>query len=370
MSKRVAVVKIGSSVIADPHGGLRREVLARICEEVVAARAQDWQLALVTSGAVAMGRELIGRQGRQARVDVLQALSAVGQGGLFREFSQRLAEGEIKSAQILLTFLETSERENREAATRTLKRLLLWDVVPVINENDTVTTDALTFGDNDYLAAQVATMLEADRLVLLTDADGVFTADPRRDPEAELVSQIEDPEEALARYEIGENTSALGSGGMRSKVRAAQLAARGGVSAVIGNGSRPETITRALAGERVGTQVASREVPGSWAQSRKFWLEHGKPARGRLVIDKGAERALTHNQASLLPVGIVEVEGDFNAGDAVEVVGEEGRVVGKGLSAFSSSDLRRVRRLQTSEVRDVIPDAPDEAINRDSLVLV
>jgi len=374
VKKRTAVVKIGSSVVAEIDGGLRRAVISRICSEIAAitvtadAQSERWRFAIVTSGAVAMGRELIQKRGR--RIDVLQALSAVGQGEVFREFSQRMAGWDIRTAQILLTFLETSERENREAATRTLKRLLQWDVVPVINENDTVTTDALTFGDNDYLAAQVATMLSADRLLLLTNADGVFTADPRLDPEAELISEIQDPDDALERYEIGDRASPLGSGGMRSKVRAAQLAARGGVPAVICNGDERNIIASAIAGEAVGTRIGGQAVPDSWTQSRKFWLEHGKPSSGRIVIDPGAEQALRKKKSSLLPVGVIEVRGDFDVGDAVEVATDDERVIGKGLTEFSSNDLRRICRLQTAAVRELIPDAPSEAINRDWLILV
>ena len=370
MTKRRAVIKIGSSVLAEPHGGLRRAVLSRICREVAAAQTGGWRLVLVMSGAVARGREVVKRQGRQGRVDVLQALSAIGQGKLFQEVDSRLARRKIQTAQILLTFLEASERENREAATRTMQRLLAWDVVPVINENDTVTTDALTFGDNDYLAAQVATMIEAERLLLLTDAEGVFTADPRTDPSATLVPEIDDPDEALRRYDIGVSTSALGSGGMRSKLRAAELAARGGVPTVICNGARAGVIPRALAGEPVGTRVTAQPVRGSWGRSRKFWLEHGKPAAGKVVVDPGAERALTRRNASLLPVGIESVQGKFAVGDAVEVVAADGRVIGKGLSEFTSDELRRVCGLQTAAVRELMPDAPDEAINRDYLIVL
>ncbi len=325
---------------------------------------------LVTSGAVARGREVVSRHGRQGRLDVLQALSAIGQGKLFQEIDQRLAGWEITTAQILLTFLEASERENREAATRTLKRLLEWDVIPVINENDTVTTDALTFGDNDYLAAQIATMLDVERMVLLTDAEGVFTADPDLDPSARLLSSIGDPDEAMERYAIGDSTSALGSGGMRSKLRAAQLAARGGVTTVICSGNTPGNILRALAGEQVGTTVIKQEVPESWSQSRKFWLEHGKPARGRILIDRGAARALTDGGASLLPVGISGAEGAFKAGDAVEIVDLEGLPIGKGLSNFSSDEILRICGMRTAEVQRLMPSAPDEAISRDWLILV
>jgi glutamate 5-kinase len=342
--------------------------LSQICSDVALAKADGWQLILVMSGAVARGREVIKRQGRHGRIEVLQALSAIGQGKLFQEVDERLAGWEVVTAQILLTFLEASERENREAATLTLQRLLEWGVVPVINENDTVTTDALTFGDNDYLAAQVATMLGAERLLLLTDADGVFTSDPRIDSEATLVPEIDDPDEALRIYSIG-SASALGTGGMTSKLRAAQLASQGGVTTIICNGRRAGTIAGGLNDTGVGTRVTAKAVPESWSRSRKFWLEHGKPTVGRIIIDEGAERALRRMSASLLPVGIESAEGAFAAGDAVDIATVDGRLVGKGLSSFSATELRQVCRLQTAAVRERIPDAPDEAINRDSMII-
>jgi glutamate 5-kinase len=370
VSKQLAVVKIGSSVLADPDGGLRRPALTQICEDVASVWESGWRIVLVTSGAVARGREVMGRGSSQVRLDVLQALSAIGQGKLFREFDEQLARREIKTAQILLTFLEASERENRAAATLTLQRLLDWDVVPVINENDTVTADALTFGDNDYLAAQIATMLDAERMLLLTDADGVFTSDPRVDAGAEPIDHIDDPDDALARYSIGDSTSPLGSGGMKSKLRAAQLAARGGVATVICNGNVAGVIARVLAGEPVGTSVAKHEVPHSWSQSRKFWLEHGKPARGRVLIDEGAVRALSERGASLLPVGIQGVEGSFGPGDAVDIVSADGESIGKGLSNFSAAEILQIRGLQTRAVQELMPDAPEEAIGRDSLIVL
>jgi glutamate 5-kinase len=370
VSKQLAVLKVGSSVLAEPDGGLRRATLSRICSEVATARQGGWQLVLVTSGAVARGREVVKRHERQARLEVLQALSAIGQGKLFQEIDERLSGWEITTAQILLTFLEASERENREAATRTLKRLIQWDVIPVINENDTVTTDALTFGDNDYLAAQIATMLDAERMLLLTDADGVFTADPRVNADARLLSHVDDPDDVLARYSIGDSTSPLGSGGMKSKLRAAQLAARGGVTTVICNGRTQGTIVRALAGDQVGTTVLKREVPDSWSQSRKFWLEHGKPTQGYVVVDRGAARALTKKGASLLPVGISDIGGTFLAGDAVDIIDDAGLVIGKGLSNFSALEILRVRGLQTTAIQNLMPNAPAEAINRDSMIVL
>jgi glutamate 5-kinase len=370
MSKQLAVVKIGSSVLAEPDGGVRRSALVQICDEVAAVWSSGWRIVLVTSGAVARGREVMQRGSSQVRLEVLQALSAIGQGKLFREFDEQLAQRDIKSAQILLTFLEASERENRKAATLTLQRLLEWDVVPIINENDTVTTDALTFGDNDYLAAQIATMLDAERMLLLTDADGVFTSDPRVNKSAELLHRIDDPDDAIARYSIGDSTSPLGSGGMKSKLRAAQLAALGGVATVICNGNSPGVIARVLRGDPLGTIVDKHKVRESWSQSRKFWLEHGKPTRGRVIIDLGAVRALTERGASLLPVGIHGVDGAFGPGDAVEIVNVEGVLIGKGLSNFSAAEIARVRGLQTREVQALMPDAPDEAIGRDSLIVL
>jgi glutamate 5-kinase len=358
------VVKLGSSIVADEAGEVRREVLGPVCEEVSARHAAGDEVVLVTSGAIARGRRLMGLGARPSSMDELQAASAVGQGKLYRVYDELLQERGVPSAQVLLTFFDMSARTHYLNARHTLRKLLDWRVVPVINENDTTATDEISFGDNDFLAAQVAILLNAQRLVLLTDIDGLHTADPRDDPAAGLVQDVRDFEE-LDAYEIGVSTSPLGSGGMRSKVVAAEMATAAGIPAVITSGIDRAAMAAALAGETSGTRFHPQEGRVS---SFKLWLKYAKPSHGSLTVDEGAEHALRDRGTSLLPVGVVEVEGEFHAGDAVEVRCD-GRTVGKGIVNYSAAELRRIKGLKTEQVREMLPRATEEAVHRDYFVL-
>jgi glutamate 5-kinase len=358
------VVKLGSSIVAADDGSLRSDVLDSVCEQVAALERSGERVAMVTSGAIARGMRLMELPARPRAMDELQAASAVGQGDLFRAYEGRLAEHGTRAAQVLLTAADVAARTNYLNARQTLRRLIEWGVVPVVNENDTTATDEITFGDNDFLAAQVAILLDARLLVLLTDTDGLYTADPRTDPEARLVAEVEDFA-ALEEMEIGDRTSVFGSGGMRSKVAAAGMASEAGIAAAICNGTEPGTLSAAAAGEAAGTRFAAR---AGKASSFKLWLKYAKPARGRLDVDEGAARVL-RDSASLLPVGITGVEGDFEAGDAVEVAAA-GEVVGKGIVEYSSGELARVIGLKSAQVRELLPHAADEVIHRDRFVLV
>jgi glutamate 5-kinase len=237
--------------------------------------------------------------------------------------------------------------------------------VPVINENDTTATDEITFGDNDFLAAQVALLLDARLLVLLTNIDGLHSADPALDAEAELIAEVDDFSK-LEDMAIGDRTSAFGSGGMRSKVAAAEMASEAGIPAVICNGTSSGTLTAAARDEAVGTRFKARK---SRASSFKLWLKYAKPTRGRLLVDDGAASVLRERGSSLLPVGISGVDGSFEAGDAVDVA-TNGETIGKGISEYSSRELARVIGMKSSEARDVLPDASDEVIHRDRFVLL
>jgi len=360
------VIKLGSSIVADDRGALRADVLARLCEEVAARHAVGDGVVVVSSGAIARGMEVMGLAARPREIEDLQAASAVGQGKLYRVYDELLAARGVTSAQVLLTFFDMSARGHYLNARRTLNRLLEWRVVPVINENDTTATDEISFGDNDFLAAQVAILTGAELLVLLTDIDGLYTADPRNDPQARLIDEVSDFE-GLRALDIGHGTSPLGTGGMRSKVVAAEMATAAGIRAVICNGLRPGALLTALAGEAEGTRFPARAQGYS---SFKLWLRYAKPAHGTLVVDPGAARALREGGTSLLPVGIVEVRGDFDAGDAVEIVspGSGGRV-GKGICSYSATELRQVSGMQSARVREVLPRATDEAVHRDYFVL-
>jgi glutamate 5-kinase len=358
------VVKLGSSIVADDGGEVRGDVLAALCDAVAARHADGDEIVIVTSGAIARGMRLMDLPVRPSAMEELQAASAVGQGELYRHYDELLQARGVRSAQVLLTFFDMSARTHYLNARHTLRTLLDWRVVPVINENDTTTTDEISFGDNDFLAAQVAILIGAGRLVLLTDTGGLYTADPRSDPSARLVEEVRELAE-LDAYDIGLSTSPLGSGGMRSKVVAAEMATAAGIPVAIASGVEAGEMARALSGEPAGTRFLPRRGRVS---SFKLWLRYAKPARGRLTVDSGAERALRERGTSLLPVGVVDVEGDFEAGDAVEV-SCEGRLVGKGIVGYSAGELRRIKGLKTEEVRELLPRATEEAVHRDYFVL-
>ena len=359
-----AVVKLGSSIVAEGNGELRLSVVARITEEVAALHRTGVDVVLVTSGAIARGMQLLGLGARPAAVQDLQAASAVGQGRLYRTYDELLRERGIQSAQVLLTFFDMSARTHYLNARATLQKLLEWRIVPVINENDTTTTNEVSFGDNDFLAAQVSVLVNADVLVLLTDTDGLYSADPRRSPDARLVEMVTDPE-SLQALHIGHAPSPLGSGGMRSKVVAAEMASAAGIPAVIGSGLVAGVIARALAGEPAGTRFAPQPVRHS---SFKLWLKYAKPSHGTVTVDAGAARALREGAASLLQVGIVDVRGGFDAGDAVDVR-DGGSAIGKGICNYSADELRQVMGLKSAQVREVLPRASEEAVHRDYFVL-
>jgi glutamate 5-kinase len=268
---------------------------------------------------------------------------------------------------VLLTFFDMSARMQYVNARQTLTKLLEWGVIPVINENDTTATDEISFGDNDILAAQVAILLAADLLIVLSDVDALYTSDPTTNPDAARVAEVRDPRE-LERYEIGMSSSHLGSGGMRSKVLSAEMATSAGIPVVICNGTRAGTLVKAIGGDSDGTFFHPQERRTS---SFKLWLKYAKPSNGTVLVDEGAERALREQGTSLLPVGVVAVEGDFEAGDAVDIAAaaDGRRPIGKGITNYSASELRRVKGLKSGDVRELLPRATAEAVHRDYFVL-
>lgn len=360
------VLKIGSNVATDERGELREDVLASITDQAAALHKGGNDVVLVTSGAISRGINLLGLSGRPQAMDELQASSAVGQGQVYRRYDELFAAHGVKTAQILLTFGDMSARTNYVNARRTLKKLLEWHVVPVINENDTTATDEITFGDNDFLAAQVAILVRASRLVLASDIDSLYTADPNKDESATPVHRVDDFGE-IAGLEIGDSATAIGSGGMRSKVVAAEMATAGGIPVVVCSGKKDGAIARAAAGdESEGTHFTPHDQPDN---SFKLWLRYAKESCGTIVIDAGAERALTGQGTSLLPVGIVDVTGEFSAGDAVEIAADDGRVVAKGIVNYSAEELRQIKGMKLDAVQRLMPRATDEAVHRDHLVL-
>lgn len=368
--KRV-VIKLGSSVVADPAGELRKDALAHVCDALAQMHKKGGEAIVVTSGAIARGMRIMDMPQRPSAVGELQAASAVGQGKLYRAYDEMLRERGVKSAQVLLTFFDMSARTHYLNARQTLATLLSWKVLPVINENDTTATDEISFGDNDFLAAQVAILTGAQELVLLTDIDGLHTADPRLHPDARLIEEVTDIGE-LEGLEIGHTTSPLGSGGMRSKAVAADMATAAGIATTVCNGLDAGALATVLAGGRAGTRFAPREARYS---SFKLWLKYAKPSRGTLLIDAGAARAVREGSASLLPVGVVEVRGEFDAGDAVDIVEldparhEPLPTLGKGISNYSAQEMRQVLGKNSALAREILPRATEEAVHRDYLVL-
>ena len=361
---RTVVIKLGSSVLAADDGTLHLEVFDRVVREVARRREAGDHIVIVSSGAIACGLPLLGLAARPSRIEELQATSAVGQGRLYREWEERFTAAGIVPAQVLLTAADVSHREHYLNARRALRRLVEWNVVPIVNENDTTATEEISFGDNDVLAAQVATLVGATDLILLTSTDGLFTANPASDPSARLVEVVDHPSD-LDELEIDANRSAHGSGGMQSKVVSADIARAAGVAVTICSGLSADALGRALDGERVGT----RFPPGDGRHSSfKLWLRFAKPSRGTVEVDAGAARALRLDGVSLLPVGVTHVNGDFRAGDAVDVIAG-GYPVGKGLTQYDAADLRRAAGKRSAELAELQPPAPDEVVHRDYFVL-
>jgi glutamate 5-kinase len=363
------VVKLGSSVVATDSGELRADVLDSVCGQVAALSRAGRSVVVVTSGAIARGIWLKGLRSRPRAMDELQAASALGQGDLFRAYEQRLRGHGVDAAQILLTRSDITRRANYRNVRQTIERLGNWGVVPVVNENDTTATDEISFGDNDFLAAQVAVLLHARLLVLLTNTDGLHSSDPRTDPRARLIATIEDPSE-LAAVGIGDRPSQLGRGGMGSKVAAAEMASQSNVEVVICNGTDSDALRQAVEGEAVGTRFRPRPRSGKKPSVFKLWLKYANQPRGAVLIDPGAGAKLRESGSSLLAVGVVGSEGGFEAGDVVEVRLDGGEVVGRGMVEFSARDLDEIRGRRTAEVRSMFPGRADEVIHRDRFVLV
>jgi glutamate 5-kinase len=359
------VVKLGSSIVAADDGSLRADVLDSVCAQVSALEQGGERVVMVTSGAIARGMRLMGIARRPTAMDELQACSAVGQGDLFRAYESRLAAGGARAAQVLLTAADINARAHYVNARQTINRLLDWGVVPIINENDTTATDEISFGDNDFLAAQIAVLLKAELLILLTNVEGLFNLHPAAEG-ARLIREIS-RQESLEDFEFGEGTSPFGRGGMGSKVAAAQIASQSGVQVVICNGTAPGTLRAAVDGEEVGTRFSAH--PGR-EPAFKLWLRYAKEPKGSIAVDAGAAERLRGSGASLLPVGVREVQGSFEPDDAVLVLDDQRSIVGKGITNYSSRELQRVAGLKSPAVRDQLPHAAEEVIHRDRFVLL
>jgi glutamate 5-kinase len=362
------VVKVGSGVLTGGAARVDIDHMAHLAEEIGRMRAGDPRrdVVLVSSGAVATGLERLGYAVRKPGLAAKQAAAAVGQPHLMGRWERAFAPSKIAVAQVLLTHADLASRRRFLNARHTFNELLAEDVLPIVNENDTVSVEEIQFGDNDRLAALVTSVVEADLLVLLTDVDGLFDRDPKQ-PGAERVPLVENVSEDTLRAAGGAG-SAVGTGGMRSKVDAARTAALSGVPTIIANGRTRGSLTRVFAAEDVGTLFLPRPSP---LPLRKHWIAYTLKPLGVLVVDAGASRALRSGGKSLLPAGIVEVQGEFDVGDPVSVVGTDGREIARGLASYGARELERIRGLASSEIERVLGYRyDDEAIHRDDLVLL
>ncbi|GAB6930025.1 glutamate 5-kinase [Paenibacillus sp. JCM 10914] len=364
MSSRI-VVKIGSSSLTTDEGGLSMESILFFAGELALLRAQGHEVLLVTSGAVAAGFREIGYASRPKLLHEKQAAAALGQALLMRAYQNALAAHRLTAAQILLTRSDFANRKRMNNANMTIQELLKLGVIPIINENDTVSVDELKFGDNDTLSALVANMVRAQQLIILTDMDGLYTADPRKSPDAVKYEEILEITDEIYRMAGGAGSD-VGTGGMRSKIDAAKIATRGGVPVFIGRVNEPGDMMKVLQQAGSGTYFATQL---SSLPMKKQWLGFMSSPLGRIVVDPGAEEALLHGGHSLLPVGIKRIEGSFHAGDVVEVMNSHNERLGRGIVNYDEDQLQSVIGLPSSQVIGMIGEVNRlEVIHRDEWI--
>lgn len=361
------VLKLGTSVLTAGTPFLNRPRLIDLVRQGAGLRTQGIELILVSSGAMAAGKEQLGFPTLPPSVPARQMVSAVGQPRLMTIYQQYFEIYGIHIGQLLLTRADLQERRRYLNARHTLTALLAHGILPIINENDTVTAEEIRVGDNDNLSAMVATLAEADLLILLTDQPGLFTADPRRDPNAQLISEVAYIDDDLLAA-AGGASSGLGTGGMTTKLQAAETATRGGATVLIASGSQPDVLLRLAAGETLGTRFHPR---ASRPESRKRWLLAGYTTSGRLIVDAGAAAALARSGSSLLPAGIANVDGDFQRGDTISILGPSGRELARGLTNYQADEIRRIRGRHSREIEAILGyEYGEEVIHRNDLILL
>ena len=357
------VAKIGTASLTDAVGVIQQEMIDGVCDQLAALRAAGHEVLLVSSGAVSAGVAALGLPSRPTDVPTLQAISAAGQSRLMETYNRSLGRHGLVAAQVLLVPHDFVDRRQYLHARRTLVRLLELGCVPVINENDAIASDEIRYGDNDRIATLVAHNVAADLQVLLTDTPGLYTADPRTDPSATLIDVVgaDDPLLSVAATASGSNR---GSGGMASKLSAARMASWAGVRAVIAKAARPNALVDAVAGQPVGTTFlpSGRSLP-----ARKLWIGFATNVEGTLVVDDGARRALVERGTSLLPAGITAVRGDFDEGDVVDVLDQQGVAIARGIALADAATVRSMMGRRTS---DLPGDVAHEAIHRDDLLVL
>ncbi|MBI5658104.1 MAG: glutamate 5-kinase [Nitrosomonadales bacterium] len=364
--KRI-VVKVGSSLVTNQGEGLDTRAIGNWAKQIAALRENGCEAVLVSSGAIAEGMQRLGWKRRPGAVHELQAAAAVGQMGLVQVYESCFREHGLHAAQVLLTHADLADRERYLNARSTLRTLLALGVIPIINENDTVVTDEIKFGDNDTLGALVTNLIEADALIILTDQTGLYSADPRKDSDAQLVREAK-AGDALLEAMAGGAGSHIGRGGMITKVLAAKRAARSGAHTVIASGHEPDVLPRLLCGESIGTLLVA---PQMTLAARKQWLADHLQVSGRIMLDAGAVRALRSEGKSLLPIGVTGVGGEFERGAVVAILDGDGNDIARGLVNYSADEARRIARHASHEIESILGYVDEaELIHRDNLVLL
>lgn len=365
-SKRI-VAKVGSSLVTNEGRGIDLVAVGEWAGQISALHQQGRELVLVSSGAIAEGMARLGWVKRPQAMHELQAAAAVGQMGLVQAYEVAFARHGIRTAQILLTHEDLADRERYLNARTTIYTLLSLGVVPIVNENDTVVTDEIRLGDNDTLGALVTNLIEADSLIILTDQPGLYSADPRKNPDARLIEVAQAGDPALETMAGGAG-STIGTGGMLTKVLAAKRAANSGAHTVIASGREPHVLQRLANGERIGSELRA-QLPVRSARQR--WIANHLRLRGKVTLDEGAVNALTVGGKSLLPIGVIDVEGDFERGDVVACVDLKGRECGRGLINYSATDTRRIMRQPTARIAEILGSMSDaELMHRDNMVFL
>ena len=359
------VVKVGSNVLTEDHG-LNLKAIRSISRQICRLIDSGLEVILISSGAMASGVKKIGLDKRPDEIPKRQAIAAVGQAGLIMEYEKAFARYHKKVAQILLTGDDLNNRRRYLNARNTLCMLLSWQVVPIINENDTVMIEEIQFGDNDNLAAMITLLMDADILVNLTDIDGLYTKNPRKYPDAELIPLVSTIRENIVKV-AGDIPGPLGTGGMLSKINAARKVTASGIPMVIANGGKPDILIKLFSGKEIGTFFVSKKKK---LKSRKCWIAFTLKPKGAIRIDDGAALAILNRGKSLLPSGIVHVEGEFNVGAPVEFKNSDNETLGTGLVNYSSADIRKIMGFKSSQIKKILGHKPyDDVIHRDNLAI-
>jgi glutamate 5-kinase len=360
------VIKIGSAVLTE-NGVLHRPTIIRLAGDIAFLRKKGYQTVLVSSGAIASGVGKLGLSRKPDTIPQKQAVAAIGQGSLMYAYEEAFNPHQLLVAQILLTREDLTNRQRYLNAHNTLIALLEWGIIPIINENDTVAVDEIKFGDNDNLSALIAHLVDSDLLIVLTDTEGLYERDPREDPQARLISVVERVDDQIFEY-TSKYSGQWGLGGMRSKIMAARKVTAGGIPVIVASGRKEGVLQEIIRGKPLGTLFLPQKPTLS---RKKHWIAFTLKHKGDIIVDEGAKKAVLEKGKSLLPSGVLEVQGRFGVGACVRLMDQKARVIGKGLANYSSSDIIKIRGLKTSEIEERLEfKHSDEVIHRDNMVIL